>query len=54
MYHEMEFLDITLKKDSSLLLHAIQGSLLLADLKENHTLFWSLKICETRQLESIH
>jgi hypothetical protein len=33
---EMEFLDINLTKDSSLLLHAI----LLSALKENHTLLW--------------
>jgi len=42
---EMEFLDINLTKDSSLLRHAIQylQSLLLAKLKENHNLLWFLK-----------
>jgi len=34
---EMEFLDLNLTPDSSLLLHAVQ-SLLLADFKEHHTL----------------
>jgi hypothetical protein len=36
---EMEFSDINLTKDSSLLLHAI----LLSALKENHTLLWFTK-----------
>ncbi len=34
----MEFLDINLTKDSSLLLHAIHKSLLLADFTENPSL----------------
>jgi hypothetical protein len=57
----MEFLDINLTKDSSLLLHAIHQSLLLADFKENHTLLSAFtliiltkKIPETRKLESFH
>jgi hypothetical protein len=37
---EMEFLDITLTKDLSLLLHALQ-SLQLADFTENHTILYS-------------
>jgi hypothetical protein len=56
-YPEMEFLDINLTKDSSLLLHAIHSPF-MADFKENHTLLWfekSLqKIRETKNLESIH
>jgi hypothetical protein len=39
----MEFLDVNLKEDSSLLLHCNSQSLLLADFKENHTLLWFLK-----------
>jgi hypothetical protein len=38
MQPEMEFLDIILTKDSSLLLHAIHSPFLLADFKENYTL----------------
>jgi hypothetical protein len=39
----MEFLDIILKEDSSLLLHAFQfsQSFLLADFKENNTVLFS-------------
>ncbi len=53
----MEFLDINLTKDSSLLLHGYSESFLLADLTENQTLRVLLfknpykKICETRKLE---
>ncbi len=38
----MEFLNINITKDSSLLLHAIE-SFQLADFKENHTLLQSLQ-----------
>ncbi len=37
---EIEFLDINLTKDSSLLLHAIHSPFYLANFKENHTLRW--------------
>ncbi len=55
---DMEFLDINLTEDSSLLLHAIHSSFYLADLKKN-ILFSGFKnpykkIRETRKLESIH
>ncbi len=40
---EMEFLDINLTKDLSLLLHAIRSPLLQADFKENHTILWFSK-----------
>ncbi len=58
LYLEMKFLDITLTKVSSLLLHAIQ-SLLLAYRKPHSTLVCKTlkpmqKIRETRKLESIH
>jgi hypothetical protein len=51
---EMEFLDINLTKAPC---HS--HSLLLADFKENHTLFWFLKIltkksAKKRKLESFH
>jgi hypothetical protein len=49
---EMVFLNISLTKDSILLLHS--QSLLLADFKENHPLLWLLKsvqkIRETNKL----
>ncbi len=37
---EIEFLDINLTKDSSLLLHAIHSPFYLANFKENPTLLW--------------
>jgi hypothetical protein len=55
---EMEFLDISLTKDSSLLLRAIHSPLYLRILKK--TILFSCfknpykKICEMRRLESIH
>jgi hypothetical protein len=55
---EVEFLDINLTKDSSLLLHAIHSPfLLLADFTENHTLlgfYLNKKIPDTRKLESFY
>jgi hypothetical protein len=54
-HHEMEFLDIYLTKDSSLLVHAIHSPF-YSGFKENHTLLWFKnpykKIRETRKLES--
>jgi hypothetical protein len=44
---EMEFLDVNVTKDSSLLLHAIHS------LSTGRFLNKSKKICETRKLESI-
>ncbi len=55
---ELEFLDISLTKDSSLLLHAIHGPFYWRILKR--TIPFSgfqnpyEKACETRKLESIH
>ncbi len=40
---EMDVLDINLTKDSSLFAPSYSQSLLLAELKENHTLLWFLK-----------
>ncbi len=39
----MEFLDIKLRKDSSILLHAIHSVSTNGFLKENQTLFWFSK-----------
>ncbi len=54
----MEFLDISVTKDSSLLLYAVKysQSLLLADFTENHTLLWFLKSMQTNtyKTESIY
>jgi hypothetical protein len=54
----MEFLDISLTKDSSLLLHAIHSTFCWRILKKT-ILFFGLKnpdkkIHETRKLETIH
>ncbi len=55
---EMEFLDINLTKDLSLLLHDIHSPFLWLIVKENLILLWFKnpykKICETRKLKSIH
>jgi hypothetical protein len=40
---EMEFLDINLTKDSSLLLHAIHSPFYWRIFRENHTILWFKK-----------
>ncbi len=40
LYTKMEFLGISLTKESSLLLHAIHCLFYWRDFKENHTLLW--------------
>ncbi len=57
---EMEFLDISLTKDSGLFAPCYSKSFLLADFKETHTLLCltykihTKKISNTRKLKSIY
>ncbi len=58
IHAEIEFLDINLKKDSSVLLHSIHSLFCLRNLKKNHSLLWFkksfTKIRKRRKLESSH
>jgi hypothetical protein len=54
IYTEMEFLDIYLTKDLSLLLHAIHSPFYWLILKKTIHFSGFKKICETRKFESIH